>query len=154
MIHLLAQDVLESIRDRFEKGGSPYTPLVAVLGILGLAGVLLILQRLQQRSVSKPPLNDPALLFSAVLERAGLNVMQRHLLRRVAADLRLPHPTVMLLSPELFLDHVKRWRRMLEERGSGTSASTELLHEVAETLFGPQAAKPMQKPRSARVAES
>jgi len=132
---------LDAVRDHLDKGGSPYAPLVLLLAVLAIAGVLLLLHRLEHRKEAKPQANDPKALFAAVLNKLGLSVVQRDLLRRIAFDLRLPHPTMMLLSPELFQNHVRQWRQLLNEREQDVPEGPLRLREIAELLYGGETAE-------------
>ncbi len=128
----------EAVRDHLQRGGSPSAAVYAVLAILALAALLLIVHRLQEQRGRKPPPNDPKRLFHKVLRELGLNVMERELLRQMASDLRLEHPTASLLSPALFDRHVRQWRELLEERGGLPASRLETLQNAAVSLFGPE----------------
>lgn len=133
---LVAQAPWEAVRDHLDKGGSPYAPLVAVLVILALAAVLCLLNRVQQRGSKQSKTDDPKRLFRDVLRTLDLSIMQRDLLRRMAADLRPEHPTVMLLTPELFAEHADRWQKEVEARGQSVAGLSDSLASLAAALFG------------------
>ena len=135
----LAQAPWEAVRDHLRRGGSPSTAMYVLLAVLSLAALLLIVHRLQERGERQPPVSDPRGLFRRVLHDLGLNVVERDLLRRMASDLRLENPTVMLLSPTLFERYVRKWREALEERGGVSAPRLKTLQSVAVSLFGAEA---------------
>jgi len=136
VLGLVGEAPWEAVRDYLSKGGSPLAPVVAVVVLVVLAGVLSLLNRLQQRGGVRAKADDPKRLFRAVLRTLDLSVTQRDLLRRMAAELRVEHPTAMLLTPGLFAEHAGRWTKEVESRGQAVSEIKEGLKELSVALFG------------------
>lgn len=122
--------------ERFARGGSWSEFGFAVLVLVVLMALLVVVHRIQQRRASDSLENDPAKLFRVMLRRLGLGVLQRDLLRRMARDLELEHPTTLLLSPTIFRRHALRWSRQFE-RPTGGALSPDLreLDSLCRTLF-------------------
>ncbi|MCP4591571.1 MAG: hypothetical protein GY842_12595 [bacterium] len=121
---------LQAVRDHFAHGGG-WTGVLAVLGVLALCVLALAwVQRRREAAQHHEP-NDPRKLFRTVLTDLGLSPRQRKTLHRVAADLKLEHPTIMLLSPHLFHEHVAAWT------STHTNPPTDELAAVARRLFQP-----------------
>jgi hypothetical protein len=101
---------MQAIRGHFARGGR-WSELIAVL--LALAGCVLLLAlvyRVHHAARRREP-NHPSRLFRSLSRGLGLSARQRRILRRMAADLGLEHPAVMLLSPQLFREHSAAWAR-------------------------------------------
>ncbi len=101
---------LEAMRRGFtsktEPGSGVYTSLLVVALILMLVVVaLLVLNRMQQGRQAREK-GSARSLFREVLRKLSLASKDRALLRRVAEDLKLENPSVMLLTPGLFAETV------------------------------------------------
>jgi hypothetical protein len=72
-------------------------------------------------------------LFLEVLRGVPLTVPQRDLLRRIARDLPLAHPTVLLLSPAIYHETANTW---MSATRSATPETRARLDGLAEALFG------------------
>jgi hypothetical protein len=133
---LLAQDPLESIQKRFTEGGS----LAAALGVLALIVlflvVLALLQRMQTKRRPESVANDPRKLFNTILRRLDLTVVQRDQARRMVRELRLEHPTFVLLGPEIFRRHAEAWRVKCRESAGRRPPSEKDLAALFEAIFG------------------
>lgn len=116
MIHTLLQSspwspVERAVRERFQEGGSIVGVLLVALTIAGAVAITYWLTVRSERA-SRPSLavSDPQGLFNDCLEGAPLARPQRQFLLSLANDLRLPHPSVMLISEATFDECVARWR--------------------------------------------
>lgn len=109
------------------------TTVVVLVAIPILAG--LIYNFLQKRR-SGGDMNRPLTLYRRVLRRLPLGRAQRGIARRMARDLELPNPTVLLLSAELFDRHAARWMRDLGTRRREALESSAL-SGLPVALFGP-----------------
>ncbi len=124
---------LEAIQQHLNRGGSGRGLLLALLGLL-LLGVVVVLLHWIQRRAQPHDIDSPARLFRQLVRRLGLSPPQRTLLRRMARDLQLPHPTVLLLGRRLFDLHSHRWL------GYGDPAHADRHQHVADlasALFPP-----------------
>ena len=101
---------LQGLRDRFVLGGR-WGEVIAVLLVLAACALLLALIHRRQRTADRPEPDSPARLFRTLLKGLGLTARQRRVLRSMATDLRLEHPTVMLLSPQLFQQQAAAWAK-------------------------------------------
>ncbi len=75
---------------------------VALVGVVAIA-VLLILNRVQQGKKWRDKGGAHG-LFREVLRALSLSYGDRRLLRRLASDMALENPTVMLLTPQLYAE--------------------------------------------------
>lgn len=104
-----------AVRNQFQYGGSwtsVFLVLLSLAALVMLVGWLTRIQnRLQQGAENAPRNSDPQRLYAHLLCNLGLSVPQRQLLESVARDLRLPHPTTLLVSATLFDQCVEQWTR-------------------------------------------
>lgn len=132
---LLAQhNPLRYAHERFARGGSWTEFLGAMLAIGVILGLLILVQRRQNRRARGHIENDPGKLFRTVLGQLGLGVVSRDILRRMARDLELEHPTTLIMSPDIFRYSLVRWRRELD-RDSGRVPQHCDLDQLYRTLF-------------------
>lgn len=130
------------IRDHFASGkGFADLMLAAVviaLGIVLLYGLLRLVQRRQRVF-----LRHPGKLFAEILKRIPVSPAQRELLRRIARDLRLEHPAILLLAPRVFRNQTNRWMSLTRSANPHTRQRLDFL---AETLFPPSRHPPAPAP--------
>jgi hypothetical protein len=119
-------DRLHGIRDRFATGGSIADFVLAITLILVGLALLYGVMRWGAKRRSGVFYN-PQKLFDKSLRTLGLRVDQRDLVRKIARDLRLEHPTVLLLSPQLLNLYANQWM-------SATKTATEAQREQIDTL--------------------
>lgn len=124
----------EAIRQHFREGGSPRMVLLTVLGILSVIPLVYVLSRLQNRKPRPAVAHDPRLLYRDLLHALALQPSQREFMSRLAADLKLEHPTTLLLSRRIFTRAVRHWQK---GAGSPKAATADLIQDV-ETLLFPQ----------------
>jgi len=124
-------DRMQGIRDRFAGGGSA-SAFFEVLLLLAMGLFLLYLGTVLVQRYRQHRTNDPRRLFHEVLRCLPVNVPQRDLLRRMARELRLDHPTVLVLSPRLLRTHANRWMSA-ERRANETTR--QRLDELSRALF-------------------
>ncbi len=101
-------DVQRAIRDRFQEGGSVKTVLLVMLALIAMVYTAYFLATRQQKGTGTTE-PDPQRLFRDLQGRLELTHHERHLLDRVAKDLRLKHPAVILLCPALFDRYLHEW---------------------------------------------
>lgn len=124
-----------AIKERFSTGGSA-GKFFLVIGLLLLAVATLALLATLARRWRARKIYNPRRLFLEVLRSVPLTVPQRDLLRRIARDLRLPHPTVLLLSPHIFTVHANAW--MSASRNATPSMRTRL-DGLQRAIYAPAA---------------
>lgn len=112
MITLIAQnappmDRLRGIRDRFAEGGSSSEVLLALFGVAML--LVLAYAIVEFRKRRSRALYSPDRVFEQLLREIISSHQQRHLLRRIARERKLPHPAVLLLSADLLESHANQW---------------------------------------------
>jgi len=121
-----------AVKDRFSTGGST-GKFVFVVGLLLLMVLLLALISTLLRRWQKRKVYNPKRLFLDVLRTTPLTVPQRDLVRRIARDLRLPHPAILLLSPRIFTENANAW--MSASRNANTH-TRDKLSALATSIFG------------------
>ena len=124
------------IHEHFQKGGDIQNFLLVLFGMAALFVILAIVHRIQRgdRVVTTP--NSPMRLFKNTIAELGLTVRQRDFLGRVATEIKLPHPSTMLLSPTLFDRELDRWWKIkgsMSDRAK-TNAN-KMASSVRDTLF-------------------
>ncbi len=130
------QHPTEYMQEHFEKGGDIQNFLLVLLGVVALFVILAIVHRIQRGGISATTPNSPLRLFKTTITELGLSVRQRDFLGRVATDINLAHPTMMLLSPTLFDRELDRWweiRGGMSERARNNAR--KMANSVRETLF-------------------
>ena len=128
-------DRIHGIRDRFSAGGSTEGFIVVLLSMAALFVLLYVLSRTLRRWRFRQT-DNPRKLFHEVIRNLPLTIPQRELLRRMARDLGLDHPAVMLLSPQIFRTHANQW--MAASRNANAATRDRLL-TLSGSLFGPHA---------------
>jgi hypothetical protein len=127
-----ALEQLKAIHQQFSEGDSGLSLLLLVAGIVALVLALhygsLLWQRHRRRGVY-----HPGRLFAEVLAQLRLGVSQRDLLRRMARELELKHPVMLVLSPHLFQQHANRW--MVTTRRAVPAVRAEL-NALSAAVFG------------------
>lgn len=115
---------IHGIRDRFSEGGSAEGFIIVILAIGALFVALYIVASVIRR-MRRRQTNSPRMLFQEVLRQLPLTIPQRELLRRIARDLALEHPAIILLSPQIFREHANRW--MAASRNANNATRDRLL---------------------------
>jgi hypothetical protein len=127
----IAEDLpysIRGVRDSWLHSTSGHQALFwgVLAGFVGLIAALVIVHWRQQRKERiKPIVEDPDLLFDTLLAQLGLEDDDKQLLRQMASQARLKHPTVCLLSPGL-LD----WTRRLWQTEKGDTIAADKLHRI------------------------
>ncbi|GJM26615.1 MAG: hypothetical protein DHS20C16_30300 [Phycisphaerae bacterium] len=125
-------DRLHGIRDRFATGGSVADfVLVITLILLALAALYGIMHWGMRRR--RGAFFNPRKLFDKTLRSLSLRVDQRDLVRKIARDLRLQHPTVLLLSPQLLNLYGNQW---MSATDNVTDSQRTQLDDLSTHLFG------------------
>lgn len=102
--------------------------------ILLLLGLLYVCGLLQSRR-AEPVARQPYRLFRRTMAASGLGLVDRMLLRMIVRANALPHPTILLLSPQLLEECGRVWAgrvRLPPVR----SAAWQRLSEIARNLYG------------------
>jgi len=135
------EESLRIIRDRFQRGDS----ITSLLVVLSLFAILVFLVGWLSRRSSKAgrasARDNPQRLFRTLLERLPLTTAQREWFGKVVAEVRLEHPTVLLLSRDLYDRHFGRGSHHRAETGHKADrfADAELAAAVRRALFPGQA---------------
>ena len=122
---------VHGIRDRFATGGST-ADVMQVLVLLAVGLLLLYLVTVVLQHYRRRQINNPRKLFGEVLCQLPLSVAQRDLLRRIARELGLDHPAVLVLSPQVFRSYSNRW---MSASRSANQVTRQRLDELAQALF-------------------
>ena len=139
MIPTPMQSAWRSVHEYFQRGGSPMVILYVLAWGAALILLLLLVHRFQQRH-SRQPIDQPKRLFRTVLARLELSVQQRDLLRRMARELKLEHPTALLLCPKTFRCQAALWTDPIGDEPDDEQP-TQLppvaeLESLGQALFG------------------
>ena len=125
------EDWQRAVRNQFQYGGSwtsVFVVLLSLVAIIVLVGWLSRIQNRSQQSAANSPRNsDPQRLYAHLLSNLGLSVPQRQLLESVARELRLPHPTILLISETLYDQCVEQWTRRAGGAAVEADRATTLL---------------------------
>ena len=136
---IAAQDQLtqtqSAVRDYFQRGGSIGVVIVVGLVLVALFVLTYVLTRRQDRQLAPPVPNDPHQLFEDLLRQLPLTDAQRDLLRQVAHDQQLDQPSILLVSPDLFNQHVKQWHKTHAAHSAGPSDPARTLADIQAVLF-------------------
>ncbi len=120
-----------AVREHFQEGGSP-TTVVSVLALIMVGfGFAYLLSRRFPPKGQETIIDDPARLFRDVITELKLSVPNRRFLLTMARDLRLEHPSAVLLSPMLFDRCLSRW----EKAKTRPKELTDAARETREELF-------------------
>lgn len=122
---------LEAVRQQFNRQGTGGDVVLTILGLLALVGVAIVLYRLQRRS-RRPDIHHPRKLFTSLLHKLDLSPGERHLLRRMAADLKPTQPATLLLGEGVFHSQATHWLRS-GRRARPDDAAT--VTKLAQRLF-------------------
>jgi hypothetical protein len=125
------RDRLLGIRDRFADGGTWGEMILTLLGLAAFVAFLFVAFGIQRR-VCRKEIDNPRKLFRTLMTQLGLTVRQRDLLRRMAGDLRLAHPTILLLGPGPYWSHAERWTSQFARKPTAIRAE---LDQLALALF-------------------
>ncbi len=101
---------LNSVRGHFQTGGSLGVVLVSIVGVTFVVGLVcwLVMVR-QEKKTYGGRLNDPQKLYLDLMNALILSREQRLLLSKIAKDMRLSQPAVILLSPVKFDNTSLAW---------------------------------------------
>jgi hypothetical protein len=122
---------LSGIRQELTEGSSPGDVCLVLLGIAAFIGLLFALYTLQ-RQRQRTQIDDSGKLFRTLLSELQLTVPQRDVLRRIARDLALTEPTVLLLAPQLYWSYAEKW---LSRDGPRSNRHRTELKKAATMLF-------------------
>ena len=135
LLQATSYEKLEALRQQFNRPGKGAEFILALLAMAAVVALVLLLYSFQRRRAAVD-LDDPGKLFRRLLQRLGLSVPQCDVLRRMSADLRLDHPTVLLLGEGIFRKHSRRW---LENGRRARSEDDARVEELARVLFAARA---------------
>ena len=103
-------EVQRAVRDRFQEGGSFTAVMLVLLGVTGVVLAVYYLTLRQRRVKDNTRRASPERLFRDLMGKLDLTSPQRQYLDTMARDLRIKHPAVILLSPELFDRYLGEWQ--------------------------------------------
>lgn len=104
-------DRMQAIRDHFTASGRWAATGAVLLVLAGCLLALALVHHLRTAAERREP-DNPVRLFRTLLRSLGLTSRQCRILKAMAGDLKLQHPTVILLSPRLFAEQATAWRKM------------------------------------------
>jgi hypothetical protein len=101
----------EAVQDQFRDGGSLGSALLVGGLLIAIIVLTFLLTRRQERTRQSEGFRGPARLFHDLMNRLPLSSEQKRLLQAIARRNKLPHPTVLLLSPALFDQYAERYHQ-------------------------------------------
>jgi hypothetical protein len=103
---------LRGVSESMKNSGSYGTVIICLLiGLLLLVGICLLLSwRKNRKDQAARDVNDPDKLFASLLGQLHLPESDKALIREMAAEARLRHPAVCLLSPGLLQWTSRLWQ--------------------------------------------
>jgi len=129
-----------AVREHFQRGGSVATIVMAVIVMVLVTVAAYQIFKRRQQGASRSQVDDPQRLFKDLLHLLELPLQERKLLLRVARDLRLRHPSVLLLSGVLFERYFEQWRSEGRRGAVDESATASgLMPAIRKSLFGTSA---------------
>ena len=140
---LMQTNSWQAVHEEFQRGGAFWEVFWVLFAITAGLAALVLYQRIQQNRSSGHVSDHPGKLFRVVITRLRLGVLQRDLLRRMARELQLVHPTVLLLSPEIFHEQAQQWLDGMQfnsEQGSfddhRAARQRDSLDDLCHAIFG------------------
>ena len=126
---------LRVIQENFGNDNSVPRLLTTVAVLAAIPALAAVSYNFLQKRRTAAEVSRPRTLFRRVLRKLPLGRGQRAIARRMARDLHLPNPTILVLSAELFDRHAARWM------GSMSSKRRKVLESSAfsglpAALFG------------------
>ncbi len=127
-------ELQKALSREFSTSWSMQGALIVVAFFVGVVLLIWYLSRREAIAAEGLERGDPEKLFRDLLKRLSLSSPQRQWLRRVAEELRLPHPAVLLFSPALFQHYTQTWRA---NRGAAPTAEAapDLAPRIHAILF-------------------
>ena len=131
LLQLNPPDRLEAVQRYLNREGSVHGLVLTLLGFAAFGILVLILHRLHRRTRAGD-VDRPRRLFRKLIPRLGVSVPQRGLLLRIASDLRLPNPAVLLLGRRVFEARARQWLAVASARNPRLERR---LADLADALF-------------------
>ncbi len=138
MTLLLAQsddrmpEFYRAVREQFNQGGTLGSILIVLAALMGLVVLVYVLNRLEQKSTKQATPMDSQSLFRDLVSRLDLSETQREWLLELVKDMPVENPTVLLLSEQLFDNHVREWQG---SRRGARPESEKAISKVRARLF-------------------
>ncbi len=136
-------DFCRTLRNQFGQAVSPGTLLLVFGSIVGIVLLLYGLSKLQEALRRPAAPNDATRLYRLLLQRIGLPRAARRLLLQMAEELKLPHPSVLLLSETAYDRTAEQWRKRRSSAGNfkERQAQDRSILQARQALF-PRSDKP------------
>jgi len=128
--------IQQAVTDHFRVGGS-WMAVLAVLGILVAVvfAIAVINHYQQQKHTLTPTASDPQKLFEGLTRDLALPPSQHALLSGIVRDLKLAHPTVLLLSCSFYDASMTRWVRSASLSPDALSTTQRSMMDLRTRLF-------------------
>ncbi len=128
--------VQQAVTDHFRVGGS-WLAILVVLGILvAVVFAIAVVNHYQQHKLTlTPSASDPQKLFEGLTYNLALPPSQLALLLGIVRDLKLAHPTVLLMSSSFYDASVNRWVRSASLSPDALSTTQRSMMDLRTRLF-------------------
>jgi hypothetical protein len=130
------QEFQKALQRQFETSWSVHAGLIVAAFFTVVVLLVWYLSRRESRVAETTQHGDPQKLFRALLQRLPLATSQRQWLSAIARDLKLAHPTMMLLSPALFQQTFEQWQaQRASAAGRAGPHDSHIYAQVQAALF-------------------
>lgn len=124
-----------AVRDHFRDGDSIAMVLQVLLGLAAIVLLTYLISARQKRSSAIVGPANPWNLFHDLVDNTNLTTQQRRYIEDVVSKLGLSQPAVILLSPSLFDQYVRRASAGDRESTSKREETRDIVSATRKALF-------------------
>lgn len=130
-------EVQKAVRKHFNEEETPLSVLLILLAMVGIVLLTYLLSKYAGNLHLPEKRNRVQPFYQQMLKKLGVTTPQRRWLERLAVDLQLKQPTMILLSPTLFDRHVCEWKRKGFRHKNKLTPSDQaaFIHRIRNYLF-------------------
>ena len=130
-------DVQKAVREHFNEKGTPTSVVLILLLMVGIVLLTYLLSKYAGNLHLPEKRNRVQPFYQQMLIKLEVTTPQRRWLERLAVDLQLKQPTMILLSPTLFDRHVCEWQRkgFRQKNKLSPSQQADFIYRIRTYLF-------------------
>lgn len=130
-------EVQKAVREHFNEEGTPLPVLLILLAMVGIVLLTYLLSKYAGNLHIPEKSNRVQPFFQQMLNKLEVTTPQRRWLERLAVDLQLKQPTMILLSPTLFDRQVCEWQRkgFRQKNKLSPSEQADFIFQIRTYLF-------------------